>query len=56
MPVPRSRTATVQRIGDAIDEFGELVSDDAALVVLRRDREAAFKALQLSPQASEAAE
>jgi PAS domain S-box-containing protein len=48
--------ATVQRIGDAIDEFGELVSDDAAMVVLRRDREAAFKALQLSPQASEAAE
>jgi sigma-B regulation protein RsbU (phosphoserine phosphatase) len=48
--------ATVQRIGEAIDEFGELVSDDAAMVVLRRDREATFRALQLSPQVGESAE
>jgi PAS domain S-box-containing protein len=48
--------ATVQRIGEAIDEFGELVNDDAAMVVLRRDREAAFRALQLSPQIGESAE
>ena len=41
--------ATVQRIGEAIDEFGELVNDDAAMVVLRRDREAAFRTLQLTP-------
>jgi PAS domain S-box-containing protein len=48
--------ATVQRIGNAIEEFGELVSDDAAMVVLRRDRGAAFQALQLAPQVTETAE
>jgi PAS domain S-box-containing protein len=48
--------ATVQRIGEAIDEFGALVSDDAAMVVLRRDRDTAFRNLQLSPHASETAE
>jgi GAF domain-containing protein len=48
--------ATVQRVGKAIEEFGELVSDDAAMVVLRRDREALFRALQLTPQTSNAVE
>jgi serine phosphatase RsbU (regulator of sigma subunit) len=48
--------ATVQRIGEAIERLGEQVNDDAAMVVLRRDREATFRALQLSPQFGESSE
>jgi hypothetical protein len=31
---------TVQRVGDAIDAFGEVINDDAALLVLRREPDA----------------
>ncbi len=39
--------ATVQGIGAAIEGFGELVHDDVAMVVLRRDSDPAVPALQL---------
>ena len=39
--------ATVQGIGAAIEGFGELVHDDVAMVVLRRDSDPALPALQL---------
>jgi Stage II sporulation protein E (SpoIIE)/GAF domain len=42
--------ATVQGIGDAIERFGDLVHDDAAMVVLRRDQESPARPLQLSSE------